>query len=331
MSLKLIKRNKRPYWYIRGTVRGQQVYESTRVTSKATAQEIMAVREAELLKASIYGPASVKTFRDAAEDYIARGGEARFLHRIICALGDNKLSTLSQDAIDMSAMKLYRHCAPSTQNRQFYSPVSAVLNHAAGKGWCSKRTVMRPRQPPALSPRWQTKNEAERLLAACNPSLRPLVLFMLYTGARTGEALYLDWKQVDLERRHVSFIRTKNGEARGVPLHVRVVEALSDLPHRSGAVFRKQNQQPYTKPNKDVELDTSAGTRIKSAFQTAVRHAGLEHFTPHGCRHTWATWHYMANKDLRVLQELGGWSSIMLVQRYAHVDQSEHRGSIDKI
>lgn len=33
----------------------------------------------------------------------------------------------------------------------------------------------------------RTKDEAERLLAACNPLLRHLVLFMLHTGARTGE------------------------------------------------------------------------------------------------------------------------------------------------
>ncbi|MEE8455658.1 MAG: tyrosine-type recombinase/integrase, partial [Limibaculum sp.] len=55
----------------------------------------------------------------------------------------------------------------------------------------------------------------------CSSHLRPLVTFMLYTGARASEALYLDWVNVDLGRAHVVFPETKNGEPRGVPLHSR--------------------------------------------------------------------------------------------------------------
>jgi len=63
--------------------------------------------------------------------------------------------------------------------------------------------------------------------------------FSALTGARAGEALWLDWRDVDLERAHVSFPRTKNGEGRGVPLHPRVVATLKVLPHRQGEVFRR--------------------------------------------------------------------------------------------
>jgi integrase len=50
----------------------------------------------------------------------------------------------------------------------------------------------------------------------------------LSTGARLSEALYLEWRDVDLTRSRVHFVPTnargiKNGEARGVPLHPRVV------------------------------------------------------------------------------------------------------------
>ena len=85
--------------------------------------------------------------------------------------------------------------------------------------------------------RWLKPDEAERLIAACSPHLQPLVISLLYTGARIGEALWLDWSNVDLERRHVTFPKTKNGEARGVPLHTRVVAALAALPSRKGPVF----------------------------------------------------------------------------------------------
>ena len=149
-------------------------------------------------------------------------------------------------------------------------------------------------------------------------------MLMLYTGARAGEALWLDWKDVDLQRAHVQFIDTKNGEARGVPLHPRLVAALTALNGRTGEVFRKRDGTPYERPKGGD--DHSSGARIKSGFAGACKRAGITDFTPHDCRHTWATWHYRANRDLGALQKLGGWKSVAMVLRYAHtnVDELSH-------
>ncbi len=59
------------------------------------------------------------------------------------------------------------------------------------------------------------------------------------------------------------------------------------------------------RPDEDDDMDTSAGSRIKKAFKGACKRAGIADFTPHGCRHTWASWHYIANRDLKKLQQLG--------------------------
>ena len=63
---------------------------------------------------------------------------------------------------------------------------------------------------------------ATRCSTACkasdSPDLYPFVLFALTTGARKGEITALEWPQVDLKRRWAMFPRTKNGDARGVPL-----------------------------------------------------------------------------------------------------------------
>ena len=112
--------------------------------------------------------------------------------------------------------------------------------------------------------RWLKLEEADALIQAASPHLRPLIMFLLYTGARIGEALWLEWRNVDLARAHVSFIKTKNTEARGVPLHPSVVAALSVLELREGEVFRRPDGQPYERPRRSD--DTSAGTRITRAF-----------------------------------------------------------------
>jgi integrase len=129
-----------------------------------------------------------------------------------------------------------------------------------------------------------------------------------------------------LARAHVVFPKTKNGEARGVPLHPRVIAELANLAHRDGEVFRRPDGLPYQRPDPEDEEDHSAGTRIKTAFSGACRRAKITDFHPHDCRHTWATWHYVANRDLGALQRLGGWKTIRMVMRYA-----QHKDSIDRL
>jgi integrase len=167
------------------------------------------------------------------------------------------------------------------------------------------------------------------LIASCSPHLRPLVMFLLYTGARAGEALWLDWRNVDLVRAHVVFEKTKNGHPRGVPLHRDLIAELANLPHRIGMVFRRPDGEPYALPTGDH--DKSAGSKIKTAFQGAVKRAGLTNFRVHDCRHTWATLHYQTHHDLIALQHLGGWRTLSMVTRYAHANSENYREGINAL
>jgi hypothetical protein len=53
------------------------------------------------------------------------------------------------------------------------------------------------------------------------------------------------------------------------------------------------------------------------------------HFRWHDLRHTWASWHVMAGTPLEVLQKLGGWSSLAMVLRYAHLAPDHLAGYAD--
>jgi integrase len=328
VPLQLKRRPKTPYWIIRGTLRGIRVEESTGTSDRRVAEEIRAKREAEILAQSVYGRRATATFASAALSYLQHGRSKRFTAPVISHFGTTPLAQIDQDALDAGAKKLFPNASPATRNRQFYGIASAILHHAAKRGWCPPPIIQRPRSTDGRV-RWITIDEADMLLAACGDHLRPLVTFMLYTGARTGEALWLDWSTLELNRSHVSFPRTKNGEARGVPLHPRVVAELASLKGRDGEVFRRPDGKPYSRPrNAD---DTSAGTRIKKAFAGACRRAGIPDFRPHDCRHTWATWHYTENRDLGALMKLGGWKSERMVMRYAHVNVGELQHTINKL
>lgn len=335
MPLTIQRRHGSPNWYLRGTVRRISVDESTGTRDRKAAEEIRAVREAELLKRSVHGDSAVRTFAEAALSYMEAGGERSHLTPILNVIGRKPLGAIGQAEIEALARKLKPGASGATINRHIYTPVAAVLHHAARKKWCDKPVLARPKQSAGRI-RWVTHDEADRLVEAAAPHIRPLVIFLFSTGARIAEALYLDWRDVDLDRAHVVFPETKNGEPRGVPLHPRAVAALSALPHRTGAVFRRSLPRltaggKLTPLGDAYEVREGGGGQIKTAWAGMLKRAGIADFSPHDCRHTWATWHYQANRDLTALMKLGGWKSVQMVMRYAHVNTSELAGTINAI
>ena len=73
--------------------------------------------------------------------------------------------------------------------------------------------------------RWLTRDEANRLLEAASsepkaPHLSDFIRLALYTGARRGELLGLEWSRVDLRANiiYLEAIHTKTGTPRAIPL-----------------------------------------------------------------------------------------------------------------
>ena len=65
----------------------------------------------------------------------------------------------------------------------------------------------------------------------------------------------------------------------------------------------------------------------KTAFMAACRRAKLSGVTPHVLRYTFASRLAMAGTDVRTIQELGGWRSIKMVERYAHLSDDHKRAA----
>jgi integrase len=349
MPLKLVQRHGSENWYMRGTIGGRRVDESTGTSIRSIAEKVKAAREDQLFKREIYGDSATRTFGEAALSYQSANGDDPLLVPILKYFGPKKLvAQIGQHDIEKCAEAIANGKSPATKNRQVFTPISAVLHHAAKQEWRSKPAIARPPQPTGRV-RWLTEVEAERLIGAAPAHLKPLVIFLFATGCRISEALYLDWREVDLERAHVTIlgpddgtgtINTKNNEARGIPLHPRAQDALRALPHRKGAVFRRPMKGRKPRPGKEDERtlgepyesrDGKGGGQIKTAWKTMCTKAKISNFTPHDCRHTWATWHYRENKDLAALMKLGGWKSYEMVLRYAHVNSEDLAPSVFKI
>ncbi|WP_200332693.1 site-specific integrase [Thiocystis violacea] len=160
--------------------------------------------------------------------------------------------------------------------------------------------------------------------------LADMVRFSLATGLREANVTGLCWSQVDLERK-VAWIHPDQAKARraiGVPLNNDAVCVLR----------RWQGRHPervfaYAKPRKGLAPEWVPIAEANSAaWYKALKRAGIENFRWHDLRHTWASWHVQNGTPLHVLQELGGWASFAMVQRYAHLSPehlAEHAARIE--
>jgi integrase len=73
--------------------------------------------------------------------------------------------------------------------------------------------------------------------------------------------------------------------------------------------------------------------RFRTTYFQTVRKLGLAgtRLGIHTLRHTWATRFYEAAGDLLLLQRLGGWASLVMVQRYAHARQERAAAAIQQM
>lgn len=312
MPLKTFQRGS--IWWLRGTVAGKRVYESTRLGDRRAAEVYRARREAEIIERAVYGGAATTTFAEAAATYLESGGEGRYLGPILKHFGPRyRLADVDNDAANEVTRKLYPDAAPATINRQVITPISAVVQMAAEDRKCPPIRFRRRKEPQGRIG-WITPEEAERLIAAADRRTRVIILFLLGTGCRVGEALRLNVADLHIHTGEAWIGRTKNEEPRMVTLPDRLRRALAfaELP-KAGAVFRTPKGAPY-------KLDVGHGGQIQTAFNAARDAAKLgAGVTPHTCRHSWATWYYAATKDFGGLMDLGGWKKADMANRYRKI------------
>jgi integrase len=171
--------------------------------------------------------------------------------------------------------------------------------------------------------------EEAALMAELEEPLRTMALMGIHTGLRLqSEAFPLKWKDLNLKSGKVVVFGAyaKNKDSRTVKLNSAILPALqklkasADKAGRGGAedyVFQKPDGGRYKS--------------IRTAFNNAVSRAKLENVTPHVTRHTFASRLRMAGVDLLTIQKLGGWSSIDMVQRYAHIGPNVEDEAVEKI
>lgn len=319
MPLKLVRYSKRsPHWYIRGSVRGQNVFETTGTDDAEAADAVRIKLESQLLERSVFGRGASVTFIEASVSYLENGGEARFIRKLADHFGSTLLGAIGQAEADAAAQKLYPGTSAATRKRHAYIPLCAVLNHASERKWCPVPAIKHPRVKIPET-KWSSPERLERLLPHCAPQLRRFIMVSVYTGARLSEALAVNWdRDVSLSERVIMFRRPKNQKLRVVRIGDPLLMELATVPEgeRHGLMFDWADKRCVYVPLKN-----------------ACKRAGVDYLPPHQQgRHTFGSWlRIYAKRDIRGIMDDGGWESIQSVVRYLHVSPGESASAVDRL
>lgn len=209
--------------------------------------------------------------------------------------------------------------SPSSWNRSL--TIVASIHRTSG---LEPPKVARKPVPPGRE-YFLTEPEFERLekhLRAISPLLADAARFAVATGLRENNVLNLEWKQVDLKRR-TAFLwadQMKNRAAHGVRLND---AALALLTSRRG--IHKQ----FVFPNPETGLPLVKASN--KSWYAAVKKAKLTGLRWHDLRHTWASWHVQRGTRIEELQKLGGWKSLHMVMRYAHLSTDHLADAAERV
>ena len=326
--MSLYQRKDSPNWWVKITHEGGCLQHSTGTAARRQAQEYHDKLKASLWEQARLGAKPSYTWNEAVVRYLeetshkaSQGTDKTHLRWLDPYLNGLKLEAINRELLDkITKAKRDEGGSNATVNRTL-EVVRAILRKAANEWeWLIKPPSFRMLSEPSRRIRWITREDADRLLTELPAHMRAMAKFSLETGLRRSNVTGLTWSQVDLVRR-TAWIHPDQAKARkaiAVPLSTAAVVLIREQ-------IGKHKEYVFTFHGKPV-VQVSTKTWYK-----ALKRAGIENFRWHDLRHTWASWHVQAGTPLHVLQELGGWESVEMVRRYAHLSSDHLAEYVDRL
>lgn len=224
---------------------------------------------------------------------------------------------------------------------------SAVENELIEKNPISKSVKCKSGKKPKETRVLTIEEQRKFLESVRNSSNYNQWAFILQTGLRTGEMIGLKWSDIDFENRVLHVKRTM--EYRhcfkewkiGNP---KTKNGFRDIPLTEEAIIILKNQKEKLKNLKVISVEFSDqvflckdGTPTKNtAYDTKLYYycdkIGMEHFSMHALRHTFATRCIEAGMKPKTLQMILGHSNIgTTMNLYVHITDDEKSKEIKSV
>jgi integrase len=153
------------------------------------------------------------------------------------------------------------------------------------------------------------------------------VALLIDTGFRLSEAIRMEWRQADVDPQtgDVEWVRIlKDNKAdypRSVPTTARVKALLK----------ARREARPEGERRVFHDLTVDAAQWAWECVRTNQKMTDDPEFVLHCCRHTFASRLAMSGATLPEIKELGGWKTLAMVMRYAHLCPDSKANAIKRM
>lgn len=247
-----------------------------------------------------------------------------FLQTLRSHFGKKKLRTITYG--DLRTFKTIRLQTPvkgggkrslASVHREL-ALLSRMLKIAYREGWIPRNPMNSGESLISLADetkreRILTREDERKILDACvgyRAHLRPVLVFLLDTGCRQGEAFKLRWRDVDFENGLITLqaFNTKTSRERQVAITTRLYEELARLYEKS--------------ENRPDGLGFGITSNIRRSFTAVCEAAGIKGLRRHDLRHTHATRLDDLNFSLAKIGGQLGHTKLQTTIRYVNRDKS---------
>jgi len=206
----------------------------------------------------------------------------------------------------------------------------AIKEWRVGLPWNPVLSIRRPTPGPGRNRRLSSEEEKQLFEAVdkhSNPMLRLIVRIALETGMRASEIVTLRRMQVDLKRRIVRLLETKNTSPRTVPLSASAT-----------ALFREALNHPVRPIDTDLIFFGEPGRdgkrrpyQFNPAWMAVKRAAGLKDVHFHDLRHEAVSRFVEAGFSDQEVSAISGHKSMQMLKRYTHLRAEDLVVKIDSV
>ena len=301
-----------------------------------------------------FGEFVLNWFESYKLNSLSEGSKGSYLaainKRLMPTFGIRKLKSISA----MDLQNFLNTMKGQSKTTVAYSKIvlRGVFSTAADQGIIDRDPTLNLKPPKTTATHRRALTDAERVAVLEVGNTHPeglLILLLYYTGLRRGEALGLQWRDVDFQnkllhiRRDVDFLTNSIGELktkaayRDVPIPPKLLEKL-DAVRGIGETFVFQSQT-----NKSF-IPKTTFQRMWIGLMTAVYEVdeSIESktygnklgsiLTPHYFRHNYATILYSARVDVLAAQKILGHADIKTTLGiYSHLSEKLEKTANEKI
>lgn len=270
--------------------------------------------------------------------------------RIIPSLGNIKLAKLTSLHMQNYVNSLRDEGLKRGTIEKIIKIIRNSLEHAIDLELITKNVAAKTKLPKSDKEELTVWNEQEvQLFLKVAQESRYSVAFhmALVTGMRQGELLGLRWKDVDLEKGHLTISQTLSHDGKTFLLGGKTKSSLrkillpastiAKLKKHRAVVLKEKLSQGEEYHDNDLVMCTPSGTPINPAnvrrsLNDLIKKAAVPKIRFHDLRHTHATLLLAKGVNVKVISERLGHSNIKItLDTYSHVLPTMQEDAVNKI